>query len=1201
MQLLYKKGIRIVKQVLLMVAVCCTVKAAGQDITLQVSKQSLKEVIKEIGTQSGKSFIFNDEDLRNASPVTVNLKKAPLSAALKEVFKNQPFRYELKGNSVIVKKSSPAELYIVSKDDSVLNVKGRLVNEAGEPVQASISVRRNGKATVTNENGEFQLANVLARDILIISGVGIEQFEVPVAGKASLSLTAHTKVTTIQEVKIINTGFQSISRERITGSYTKIDEKQLNKQINTDLLSALEGQVPGMLYSKNPNGSSDDKQIIRGQSTYSAAVGTDPLLVIDGLPTKRLLSDINPYDIESVTVLRDAAALSIYGSQAANGVIVLTTKQGKGLGVRVSANADVFISAKQDLSKMHYANTSQLIDYETDYYNYELRLANGNLASMFNTYGNIGNGTIKYYSPLYQLYRDRDEGRISAGQVQTTLSEWRTNDYFQEYADNVWRNQVRQRYNLSVSNATEKGSTFFSVNYNQNPGRIVNNESRDLSLYLKSTFNIAPWINVTVGGNGSFSNDQSSDAAYGSYTLQPRYAKILDADGNRIMSEWVNVSDNVSNGSVMNGVVARQLAGISFFKPVNFNVLNSLNEGLTKTRGANLRGFANLNVNLIKGLSYSAQFQYETENTQTETYNEADSYRMRMAWNALTVYNATNKTYSSALPAGGRYEQIQKRKNNYTFRQQLNFDINFGRDNAHSIVAIAGFEAREQNTPRMSQDVRLGYDPVTLTFTQIDWLTMSQTGVTGYIYGRKTIGAINRSQEDIKHRFISGYSNAGYTYKRRYNLTGSIRIDQADLFGADPKYKYRPLWSVGAGWNATNESFMQRIKWLSMLKVRATYGSAGNVDQTTSPFLLARRLNDNLYAALQYIDITTLPNPKLRWEKTATVNFGVDYALFDNRIRGGVDIYNKLSTDLLVSTSLDPTVGSSSIKLNNGSLLNKGIEFTLAGDWIKKKDLTVTSAFVIGFNNNTIKKVRSVAASAYSYVSSPSNYFQENTPINSLYAYQYAGMTNGYPFFYDEKGATNVTFDANNNPTDIKDINNRDALVRMGVLTPTYTGSFNQMVSWKGFDLSFMMVFSGGNKLRKDVAPLSSPTTMHQDLVNRSRNGAITDIPRFMMEYPTASLANRAGTVSTLWQFSDYQVRDADYIKLRNIGLSYNVDNRFTRKLHMSGVRLTAQANNLWYWSKAGNDIDPESYSGNTAGRNLHLPRTFVFALKLNF
>lgn len=1173
----------------------------AQSITLKANKQPLKEVIREIGVQSGKSIVFKDEELQKASLVTVDLKGVSVEEALSQVFKNQPFKYEFHNNAIIIKKAVAVSLAGPTNTlfaDTVIDVKGKLTSENGEPVQATIAVKRTGQTFMVKDGGNFAFNNILANDILMVYGVTIESFEVPVNGRSTLALKAQLKISKLDEVEIVNTGYQAIPRERSTGSFAKVNEKTLNKQINTDLIAALEGQVAGINYNKNPYGIGDDKLLIRGTSTFqSLTVTTDPLLVIDGLPVNQALSEINPYDIESITVLKDAAAASIYGSRSANGVVILTTKQAKGNGLKVSANADLFITPKPSFKSMHYASTSDLIDYETEWYNNELKQNAGSVSTMFDKYGTVG-GSIKYYSPLYQLYRNQAEGKITADQMNATLAQWRNNDFYNEYRDNVWQNEVRQRYNVSLSSGTQKSSVYFSANYDESKKRVRHNTDKSLTLYLKTTFNPTPWLSASFGVNGVFANDTKTDDTYSSYTIQPRYARIKDDEGNLVYADYVNISDLSSN--VLNGAAAGKLATNAEFKPVNFNILNSLEEGASTQRYNNLRGFANVQVKLMKGLSYSAQFQYETAKTQNESFYDANSYKMRMTYNTFTGYIPSTGKYAHKIPAGGRYAQDLKQSNGYTFRQQLSFDRSFGYKGEHAITSIAGFEARQSTSSPLAQDIRWGYDPQTLTQTYVA-IDSFNTGVSSYIYGGpKTLGTTDKKQTESMHRFLSLYGNIGYTFKRKYNVTGSVRVDQADLFGADPKYKNRPLWSVGAGWNASNEEFLREVTWLSQLKLRATYGINGNVDQSSSPYLKATRSNDLLYTSLQYTTISTLPNPKLRWEKSATLNFGMDYALFASRIHGSFDVYRKLSTDLLVTTELDPTVGASSITLNNGSLQNRGVEISIGSDWYRTRDLTLSSTFIVGFNKTKVKKVNYTPPTAYSLVGSPTSYFQKDKAYNTLYAYKYGGMTDGIPYFINEKGESNVTFDANGQPTAIKDITSIDAVVNMGVLTPTYNGSFTQQISYKGFELSAMMIFSGGNKLRKDVTGLNNQTAMDQDIIYRSKTGETTELPKFAMDYPTAMQTN-VNTVSTLWQYSDIQVRKADYMKLRNVSLSYNVTNSLTRLMHVNGIRLTAQANNLWYWSAAGDDIDPETFSLNSGTRSLQIPKSYVFALKVNF
>ncbi|RYF11857.1 MAG: SusC/RagA family TonB-linked outer membrane protein, partial [Flavobacteriales bacterium] len=575
--------------------------------------------------------------------------------------------------------------------------------------------------------------------------------------------------------------YQTISKERSTAAITVIDNKTLNENINADLYSALEGRVAGLMSQKNVNGADADKLILRGIGTFSTSsvsgVGVEPLLVIDGLPTELTLSEINPYDIESVNVLRDAAAASIYGSRAANGIIVLTTKKGSG-SLKVTLNSDFFVSTKPNLDDMHYASTSDLIDFEQAIYARE-RGRFTNTATMFNTYGDIGTSGMKYYSPLYQLNRDLEEGKINATSYNNTISQWRQNDYIKDYVDNVWQNEFRQRYNLSLSGGTAKQNTFLSFNFDDAKQRIKYNNSQNFNLYAKSSFQINNWLNATVGINGSYSTTDETDASFGNYEIQKRYEQILDANGNLVIAPFVDISDGFTNSGKLNPVVAAKINSLSGFKPVTFNVLNQLQEGTTKTNNLSLRAFTNLQAKIWNGLSFNTQFQYETRRNNEETYNDINSYKMRYAINALTGYNAiTNAyTYVDGFSTGGRYKQASQQRSNYSFRNQLNFDRAFDQGK-HSVAAIAGFEMRETYFPRTVEQLRYGYDPVTLASSVINNLALSQTGVASYIYGNnRTLAALDRIQRETKHRNFSVYGNMSYTLLSKYNVTGSVRVD----------------------------------------------------------------------------------------------------------------------------------------------------------------------------------------------------------------------------------------------------------------------------------------------------------------------------------------------------------------------------------------------------------------------------------------
>lgn len=1170
-------------------------KGQAQHISIKFKEAALETVLKEVAKQANYEVFYTQKLLKDSNPVTVNVTNSSLKETLNLIFNNQNLKYTLTNQTIVVT-SSKAD----NHKNGLIDIQGKVIKNKNEPLAGlNLNISGTNRYTITNFDGSFSFDNIPSDATVECSGINIEKKTFAINGRKQLTLIVEEKVSLMKE--IVLTGYQTLTRSHTTGSTTKVDEKTLNENINGSLSNALEGRVAGLMFQKNPNGSSADKPILRGMGTFSSlGVGYSPLIVIDGLPTELSLDEINPYDVESVDVLKDAAAASIYGSRAANGIIVLTTKKGNG-NLKISINSDFFISTKPNLRDMNYAATSDLIDFEQSVYNRE-RGRFANTTSMFSSYGDIGSSNIKYYSPLYQLNRNREEGKISSSDYDSTVAQWKKNDYYKDYRDNVWQNEVRQRYNVTFSGSTRKQNNYVSFNYSRSLNRIKFNEDQAFNLYSKSSFQLNDWLNATVGLNGTYTRSDVTDSSYDNYDIQKRYERITDDNGNQVISPFVGISDGFTSSGVINPTVAEKIAGLSGFKPITFNVLDALEEGITHKKSLSLRAFANLRAKIWRGLSASTQFQYEVRKNDNDQYYDANSYKMRYANNALTGYNTTTNayTYVDGFSKGGRYYQFSNQASNYTFRNQLDYNQEFS-NGKHVVNAIAGFEMRETFVPKTIEQLRYGYDPVTLTSSVMNSLALSQTGVASYIYGNnRTLGALSRTQTEILHRYFSVFSSVGYTFLSKYNLTGSYRIDRADLFGVDPKYKNRPLWSGGLGWNLSNEDFMKEVKWVSALKLRATYGVNGNIDQTTTPYVTATRKNDNLYQSLQYINITGQPNPMLRWEKTQTTNFGIDFNLFRTLLKGSIDVYHKYSSDLLATTDLDPTVGALTRRINAGALLNKGFEFSMGSNWYNKGNFHISSNLVLGFNKTTVDKITRAQSNASVYISSPSDYFLENETYNSLYAYKYGGIINGYPYILDENGNPSITFDVNGNPisSSIKTVNSPAALVNMGSLIPTYTGSLSQRFTYGQFDLNMLFVFSGGNVMRKETIDMSSDAVTHAGIIDRYTAANPNSNTRLYVDFEE-SVRNYAGTISNHWRNSDVNVVDGDYIKLRNISLGYSLPKTFANKIKMSSAKFTFQVNNLWYWSAAGNHIDPEVYSANSGTRNLPLPKTYLFGFNL--
>ncbi len=1067
------------------------------------------------------------------------------------------------------------------------SVTGKVTDSSGAPL-AGVSVAVNGEKVyaTTDAQGRYTISPVSDNAVLVFSYIGMVTHKDAVGQRSVVDVRMMDNTNTISEVTVVSTGYQHISRERSTAAYGFVDSTTINRQMHADLSSALEGKVAGLRTQINPN-TGEQSVILRGVGTFSNDVGTSPLIVIDDMPTTMTLDEVNPYNVESITVLKDAAAASIYGSRAANGVIVITTKNGKDRKVNVNVNTDWFITSKPSFKNLDLASSSDIIDYQTDVYN--ARVAQqGSVAGLFSNLG------TSYYSPLFQLYRDRDEGHLSADEVNSTLAAWRGNDYYDQYRRLAWRTAVTQRYNVSLSQKMGRSSHFASFNYDHDNNRTLHDKANKFALYFKSKYNVASWLNVSVGLDAKLNHDNTPNGY--DYNTQERYMTIVDADGNRVLSPYANVSLG-SVASPVNGSTVAQFADNANFKSFGFNVLDALSQGVTQERYIGLRPFVNAEVRFLRSFRYNLLYQYEWNQRKTEFYDAEDDYLMR------TDYNfGIDGDGKAHIPSGGRYYSGVQNNSNYTFRNQLSFDRSLR--GGHLVNALMGMEFRQNNRPRLTEQLMYGYNPVTLTSERMDWESLATTGWTSAVTDRNiTLGGLTTKQTIVRHRYASFYANAGYTYKYRYNVTGSIRWDEADLFGLDTNDQHHPLWSVGAGWTISGEKFMRNIAWIDFLKLRATYGVNGNVDQTSTTYFVAtyKTLSNPIRTTyLSYTD-DDLPNPKLRWEKTATTNIGVDFRILNSRLSGNIEYYNRHASDLLVRRYMDATLGLTSRVVNNGEMRNRGVEVNLTAVLFRNKDWDITAGLTYAHNSNKMLKVdHSAADVASNFITSPTNYFMEGTSYNTLWAYRLSRVVNGYPVIMDAEGNELATFNSDGTLKDITTtLYGTDDLVNKGTLTPTYNGSLSLHAAWRGLEVNAFFVYSGGNKLRLPTADLSTWDVATNDILNRwSEHNA--EVPRLYVDMDN-SLRSYASTFSSWWRYSDTQVRSADYVKLRSISVAYTLPACWTRPLHLGATKLSLQVNNLLTWAKAGHHIDPETYGLNSGTRGMATPKTFAIGLSTSF
>ncbi|MBP8907619.1 MAG: TonB-dependent receptor, partial [Odoribacter sp.] len=479
------------------------------------------------------------------------------------------------------------------------------------------------------------------------------------------------------------------------------------------------------------------------------------------------------------------------------------------------------------------------------------------------------------------------------------------------------------------------------------------------------------------------------------------------------------------------------------------------------------------------------------------------------------------------IPEGGYIDETRSDKNSYTLRAQINFNRTF--DEKHEVSAIAGGERRAVHSTSTYVE-KYGYDKVSLAHKYLDEATLNQT--------QQGTEAINNSYThvpngypdtfgDKEDRYVSFYGNASYTYDRRYAITGSIRMDQSNLFGTNPKYQYKPLWSVGVSWHMAQEKFMGNMDWLDQLSIRFTKGINGNIAKQSGPYMIVYSAGINSWTGEYSSSVSSPPNSGLRWERTNQTNLGIDFSFFNNRLGGSFDYYAKNTSDLLGSIATDPTSGWGSLTMNYAEMYNHGYEIVLNSVNIQTRDFRWATNINFSYNKNRITKLENSSNSVSSYISGTNT--REGMAMGTLFSVRWAGLDeSGNPQAYKKDGTIVKS---------LADLTVED-LVRSGTSIPPYSASMSNMLTYKGFDLSFMFLYYGGHVMR-DVMPKYFTSTTGTTNVDRSirnywKSPEDSDDP----DKAPAFMRNASTNYTYLWYAADKHIKKANYIKLKEVTLS---------------------------------------------------------------
>lgn len=1041
-----------------------------------------------------------------------------------------------------------------------VNITGTILSADGHPIAGATIMLKHQSAEATSAiDGSFTIMLGSKNDTLIISHIGYAAKEISIAsinaGKP-LIVEMDKKSTELEEV-IINTGLQHIPKDRATGSFDYIDNKTLNLQVGSTILDRLKGVSSGILFDNTKLQSSTKKLNfnIRGLSTING--NQDPLIVLDNFPYDGDLSSINPNDIESISILKDAAAASIWGTRAGNGVVVITSKQGRlNQPMQIEFNSNVVIAQRPNLFYLPQMNSG-------DYINVEQMLFNN---------GQVNTSTVYALSPADEIFQKRLDGDITAEDSAASINALKNTDIRDQYNKYFYQPSVNQQYSINVRGGSKNNSYFLSAGYDNDIGNL-NEKNNRFSLKAENTFMVTKNLQILMGALYTNTQMESGRAAYGSITVGYKplpYLNFTDGNGNALPVDVyyrAGYTDTAGAGKLLDW---------------KYYPLNDYKHSVTKTGLNSLLANIAIQYQIFKGLNADITYNYQRQQQAINTMNDMQSYFTRNMINTFTQIDASTGLVNNIVPLGSILAESNSTVLSNNIRAVLNFNKAFGN---HSISALVGSEIRQTDNSSQSNTV-YGYDSNTLTTIPVDFSNQYPSYADGG-YSQIPYGV---AFTETLNRFVSLFGNASYTFKDRYIFSGSFRKDASNLFGVNTNDKWNPFWSAGASWEISKESFY-KSSLFPFLKVRLTYGTSGNVDQTKSAVTVIQYQGASPATNLPFATINQFANPDLKWEESVTTNAALDFATSKQIISGSVEYYKKRGKNLFGPSPVDYTAGINSniVTRNIASMKGNGLDLTIKSKNIERSFRWETNLLLSLYKEETTSYFfpdGSVYTPGFGNGISP----MVSKPLYAILSYRSAGLdpATGDPRGYLNKQVSEDYYSIYYAATSV------DSLMYNGPSTPRIFGSVGNSFSWKGFSLSTYVSYKLGYYFRKE--------SINYDLLFNSGIGNSDFSKRW--QYPGDELKTQVpsmvypniGGRDNFYALSNATVLKGDNICLQFINLSYDFTGRLISKKLFKMLQLYINASNLGIiWKANKENIDPDFPS------SMPTPKTYAIGLRANF
>lgn len=1005
---------------------------------------------------------------------------------------------------------------------------------------ATISLPGLQKSIVTDAEGRFRINVPEGKTKVMVTFVGYETtaYILDPLKTLQVSIVMQSRQTGLKEVTV-STGYQNLPRERATGSFSRLDSTLLQRRTGADVLSRLEDNVPGLSFNRSATAGGVNNPIsIRGRSTLFA--NANPLIVLDNFPYEGDVSAINPNDVESVTVLKDAAAASIWGARAGNGVIVITTRKGKrNQTATVSLSSNITVGDKPDLYAQPRINTADYIELERtlfakNYFTSDEAAANH-----------------PPLSPVVELLIAQRDGQLSAVQAQQQIEALKSRDVRDDYSRYLYRKSVNQQYAIQLAGGSDNQSYHLSAGFDRNQSSLVRNDLSRVTVNAGNTI----WLmnkRLTLSGDILFSRQRTSSNNSGALfwnggqRLYP-YASLAEGSGNPA---------TVTKDFRLSFLQSAAQAGLPDWQ---YRPLEDLALASNTNTAQNLRISTGLGYRIITGLNVQLKYLYEHSGITGANLQSAGSYFARDLVNRYSSLNADG-TISRPVPSGGVFTGEQTSAETHYLRGQLDYNRQLAEKSELNV--LAGYELRHIGTEgRIFR--YYGYDEEHGTSQPVDY-----TSNFPYYYNPSSSGRIPNAEKSslLTDNFVSWFSNASWTYDGKYILSGSARFDRSNLFGVNTNQKGVPLWSAGLAWDIAKENFY-KADWLPSLKLRATYGVSGNLERTLSAYTTATYYGGaGQYTGYPFASIVNPPNPDLRWERINMLNFGIDFATKGNRLSGSLEYYRKKGTDIIGDAPYPASSGIITFRGNTAQTEGNGIDINLNGRIIEQQHISWLSTLLISHATDKVTRFL-LRATASSYVQQQIPV--EGKPLYGIYSYAWAGLD---PKTGDPQGLLNG--EVSKNYSAILGSTPDEQVIYHGSARPTWFGAWRNTVRWKKLTLSASVSYRLGYYFRMNSIIYGSDMGLangHGDYAKRWQ----TPGDETGTNVPSAPQSRNNGR-DLFYTYSSALVEKGDHIRLQDARLSWQPGANLT-KHWARHAEVFLYANNIGLiWKATKADIDPD-------------------------